>query len=77
MNYSNDTNKKLVSMYKNKTLKKDSFSFEVLRCLYSDGIIRISSSLCDDVYLSDKGEAYIEDMLENIDEKRSKKYING
>lgn len=73
MNYSNDTNKKLVTMYKNKTLKKDSFSLDVLRCLYSDGIIKISSAFCDDVYLTDKGESYIEDVLENFQEKRSNK----
>lgn len=74
MSYSKHTNKILSAMYNHETVKKSCFSVKKLHLLYADGIIENSSDFHDDnVYLTDKGEAYVEEMLENIEEKRSNK----
>lgn len=74
MSYSNKTNKILLVMYHDKKVKKSCFPIKKLRLLYADSIIENSSNYHDDnVYLTDKGEAYVEDMLENIVEKRNAK----
>ena len=61
-------------MYNDKPVKKNCFSVKDLHILFADGIIENSSNYHDDnVYLTDKGEAYVEDMLEDIKEKRNTK----
>ena len=74
MSYPNNTIKTLLMMYNGKTVKKSCFSIKTLRLLYADGIIENSTNYHDEnVYLTNKGEAYVEKMIEDTKEKRSAK----
>ena len=61
-------------MYNGKTVKKSCFSVKTLRLLYADAIIENSANYHDDnVYLTDKGEAYVEAIIDDAKEKSSAK----
>lgn len=74
MSYPNNTNEILLIMYSGKTVKKSCFPVKALHLLYADGIIENSANFHDEnVYLTNKGEAYVEKMIEDTKEKRSAK----
>ncbi len=63
MNKSNQTNKILSTMYKEGKIDKNQISYSQLHSLFDDNYIANSSDYHDNnVYLTDKGRAYVEEL---------------
>ncbi len=63
MNLSNETNQVLLTMYKTGSVNKNQLSPTALRELFQNGYIVNSSNYHDNnIYLTDKGRAYVEEV---------------
>ena len=74
MKYSNETNRILMTMYTNGSINKNQIPYSELHSLFQDDYITNSNDYHDNnVYLTDKGRAYIEEI--ELNDKRYKKEI--
>ena len=74
MGYSSETNRILMTMYKTGGINKNQFSPSVLHDLFQNDHITNSSDFHDaNVYITEKGRAYVEKI--RLNDKRYKKEI--
>ena len=75
MQYSNETNQILISMFNGPPIDRDIFDPCVLGRLYDDRYIqKIGGFYSNDVVLTDAGKAYVESLLASQERKRIEKF---
>lgn len=75
MQYSNETNQLLISLYNGYSVTVEQFENYAFRTLIQEKFIHRSSTYSDPyVYLSDAGKAYVESLLASQERKRIEKF---
>lgn len=71
MTYSDETKLILITIYTNGSIDKNQLSYSALRNLFNDHYIANSNNYRDNsIYLTDKGKAYVESIIEKRSEKK-------
>lgn len=75
MQYSNETNQLLISLYNGSSVTVEQFENYAFRSLIQENFIHRSSTYGDPyVYLSDAGKAYVESLLQAKDDKKYSRF---